>query len=208
MDQFSYQRPREKLYEKGVAFLTLAELVQAILGSGSAGASAAKLARRLERLMLPSQKPAYNDLVAIGGIGHAKACQLLAAIELGRRLQQVPPDDHLSFDLLLDEARRHKKASLVCNWYDGARELLGCRVYKARKAEHYSLLVRNAFADGLTLGARSAVVALPTENVATPTARALGMVQALLGAASLLDLQLKGIYGVSTTQHSDWGREA
>lgn len=70
---------------RGVSALSLTELLQLIIGSGSARLSGAKLARVVE------EKVTQNDisldmLKVIPGIGEAKACQILAALEVGKRL--------------------------------------------------------------------------------------------------------------------------
>jgi DNA repair protein RadC len=70
---------------RGVSALSLTELLQLIIGSGSAQLSGAKLARVVE------EKVTQNDisldmLKVIPGIGEAKACQILAALEVGKRL--------------------------------------------------------------------------------------------------------------------------
>ncbi|MCD6591314.1 MAG: DNA repair protein RadC [Candidatus Aenigmarchaeota archaeon] len=80
-----FERPREKLMSTNEKLLTDAELIAIILGSGTKGENAIKLADKLLRskdlLSLD-----FRALREIKGIGNAKACKLLASIELGRRL--------------------------------------------------------------------------------------------------------------------------
>lgn len=85
MGQILYQRPREKLRSQGVQALTSTELLQLIIGSGSAKVSGAKLARMVEQV-LATGVVSYEALVAVRGVGEAKACQVLAVVELGKRL--------------------------------------------------------------------------------------------------------------------------
>lgn len=84
MDYEHYQRPREKLQIKGVTALSFVELLQIILGSGSAKASGAKIARIVEKL-LQEDKVTYDTLISTEGVGEAKACQILAVLEIARR---------------------------------------------------------------------------------------------------------------------------
>lgn len=84
MEQFIYERPREKLRRQGVGALTRIELLQLLIGSGTARYHSAKLAREIEGVMR-SQHVSFDALVAIPGIGEAKACQILAALEFGGR---------------------------------------------------------------------------------------------------------------------------
>jgi DNA repair protein RadC len=81
-------RPREKLLRHGAGALGDNELVALILGSGRRRTSALGVANEL----LKSQggvhglvRSSPDDLSRVGGIGSAKAAQLMAAIELGRR---------------------------------------------------------------------------------------------------------------------------
>lgn len=85
MEQFLYERPREKLRNSGVSSLTLAELLQLILGSGTAGVSGAQLARGVEELLLEGSL-SFDALIALPGMGEAKACQVVGLIEIARRL--------------------------------------------------------------------------------------------------------------------------
>ena len=81
-------RPREKLLRHGAPALGDNELVALVLGSGCGRAGALALANELlatrgglHRLM----RSTSDDLTRVTGIGRAKAAQILAAIEIGRR---------------------------------------------------------------------------------------------------------------------------
>jgi DNA repair protein RadC len=82
-------QPREKIWEKGVATLSVVELLAVLLRTGSKNNSVLDLARSLagtpEKLAaLRTKKPAA--LAHEKGIGPAKAVTIAAALELGRRL--------------------------------------------------------------------------------------------------------------------------
>ena len=83
------ERPRERLELRGPAGLTSAELVALLWGSGSRGRSAVDLAEdaiaRFEGLTGLARASGL-ELEALPGVGAAKAAQLVAAFELGRRL--------------------------------------------------------------------------------------------------------------------------
>jgi DNA repair protein RadC len=84
------ERPREKLIQSGAATLSNAELIAAILGSGSQKLSALQLAHHI--LGLDAKGVSHlagvsiEELCAIKGIGKTKACQLMAMTELGKRI--------------------------------------------------------------------------------------------------------------------------
>ncbi len=81
-------RPREKLAEKGSAFLSDSELVAIILGSGSGAKNAVDVARELINKfddIAGIEAASIEELQSIKGIGFNKAASLKAALELGRR---------------------------------------------------------------------------------------------------------------------------
>jgi DNA repair protein RadC len=82
------ERPRERLASRGAAGLTTAELIGLLWGSGTRGRSAVDLAAdalaRFEGLT-GLARASDVELATIAGIGDAKAAQLIAAFELGRR---------------------------------------------------------------------------------------------------------------------------
>jgi DNA repair protein RadC len=83
------ERPRERLALRGPGGLTAAELIALIWGSGSRGVSAVELAdEALGRHdgLTGLARATDLELEAIPGVGSAKAAQLAAAFELGRRL--------------------------------------------------------------------------------------------------------------------------
>ncbi|MCA1559509.1 MAG: DNA repair protein RadC [Acidobacteria bacterium] len=83
-----HDRPREKLARLGVAALGDNELTAIVIGQGRAHASALDLANAVLARCggLDGLARARNDdLCGVRGIGPARAAQVLAAIELGRR---------------------------------------------------------------------------------------------------------------------------
>jgi len=85
----SSERPRERLQLRGAAGLTAAELIGLVWGSGTTGRSAIDVATdaiaRFDGLS-GLARASGPELEAVPGIGGARAAQLQAAFELGRRL--------------------------------------------------------------------------------------------------------------------------
>ena len=82
------ERPRERLAQRGVGGLSAAELIGLIWGSGTRGRSAVDLAGdALARHdgLTGLARASEAELAGVAGIGPAKAGQLVAAFELGRR---------------------------------------------------------------------------------------------------------------------------
>jgi DNA repair protein RadC len=81
-------RPREKLLRHGPAALGDNELVALILGSGYRRTGALTVANELLNIrggLHGLARSTCGDLVTVAGVGSAKAAQLVAALELGRR---------------------------------------------------------------------------------------------------------------------------
>jgi DNA repair protein RadC len=82
------QKPREKLIFQGADSLTLAELVAAILGVGTKKEDVLTMAHRIVKEYGEKAIAAEADaqqMADVLGIPLIKACQLVAAFELGRR---------------------------------------------------------------------------------------------------------------------------
>jgi DNA repair protein RadC len=81
-------RPREKLARHGAAALGNNELIALILGSGGRRASALALANELLAThggLHGLVRSTCDELARVSGIGRARASQIIAALELGRR---------------------------------------------------------------------------------------------------------------------------
>ncbi len=88
-------RPRERLLKHGPAVLSDAELVAIILGSGLPGENVVDLARSMieqQGGLAGLVRADTKMLQKTRGLGPAKAAQVAAAIELGRRMQQLGPE--------------------------------------------------------------------------------------------------------------------
>jgi DNA repair protein RadC len=83
------ERPRERLLEYGSESLSNAELLAIILRTGSREQSVLTLSKMILQKADGLQNLndiSVNELVEIPGIGNSKAVQILASIELGRRV--------------------------------------------------------------------------------------------------------------------------
>ena len=90
------ERPRERLREHGPSSLSNSELIAILLRTGVAGENVVNLAVRLLSHFrgLPGlARASFGELCSLKGISEAKACQMMAALELGRRLVSLHPED-------------------------------------------------------------------------------------------------------------------
>jgi DNA repair protein RadC len=83
------ERPREMLMEKGAENLSSAKLLAIILRTGKEGASAEEIAMRLLNKfgdLREIDAARISEICEIDGIGPAKAAQIKAALEIGKRM--------------------------------------------------------------------------------------------------------------------------
>lgn len=87
-------RPREKMLKHGFSSLSNAELIAILIGSGNRVESAVELSRRIladfKNDLEAFSKASIEKLTSYKGMGDAKAINIMAAMELGKRQQLVP----------------------------------------------------------------------------------------------------------------------
>ena len=85
-------RPRERLLAEGPEALSAAELLGILLGIGSKEQTAVELGQQViseSGGLFGLHGASVHDLKEVHGIGEAKACIVLAAVEFGKRLGRV-----------------------------------------------------------------------------------------------------------------------
>lgn len=92
------ERPRERLYSRGAASLTLVELLAIVIGTGTQRGDALEVARDVLGLAGGSLRRLVGrpvaELALIPGMGRVKAARVAAALELGRRLSGEAWEGH------------------------------------------------------------------------------------------------------------------
>lgn len=89
------ERPRERLAVEGADALSADELLSVVLGTGMAGESALDTARRVIRTrggLRPLSRARVSELLAVPGLGPARAARVVAAFCLGRRVISALPE--------------------------------------------------------------------------------------------------------------------
>jgi len=83
-------RPREKLEKYGPERLSDSELLAILLGTGVKGVNVVELSNKILKKFSGNglSKASFKDLKNTFGLGSAKACEIAACFELGRRLLQ------------------------------------------------------------------------------------------------------------------------
>ena len=96
MDLDSSERPRERLARLGPQALSQAELLAILLRTGVPGENAVQVGQRLLQTfggLSGLHRASVDEVCAQHGLGEAKAAQIKAAIELGRRMMLEAPDE-------------------------------------------------------------------------------------------------------------------
>ena len=122
------ERPRERLEKEGAASLSIVELIAILLGSGRKEKPVLQLSHEIvskfEDLQVLAEAT-LSELLEIKGIGKAKAIQLQAAIQLGKRLSRAEIVEkrriNTAFDvysLLRDELEYEKREIFIAIFQD------------------------------------------------------------------------------------------
>jgi DNA repair protein RadC len=101
------ERPRERLASLGPQALSSAELLAILLRVGVRGENAVQVGQRLLQAfggLGGLHRAPFEDLVRQRGMGEAKAAQIKAAIELGRRLTIESPEERPTINSPADAA--------------------------------------------------------------------------------------------------------
>jgi DNA repair protein RadC len=146
-------RPREKLGRLGASALGDDELLAIVIGGGTAGTSALGLASALLTAaggLHGLVRTSRDDLLRVKGLGEARAAQVLAALEIGRRVL----------------ARRPAERCQIASPRDAAHYLMP--EFSARPVEQFGLLMldtrhRVIRAAVLTVGSLDGTAVQPRE---------------------------------------------
>jgi DNA repair protein RadC len=111
MDLHESDRPRERLATLGPQALSNAELIAILLRVGVMGENAVQVGQQVGQRLLNKfhglsglHRAPFNELMDQHGLGEAKASQIKAAIELGRRLTLESPEERAAINSPADAA--------------------------------------------------------------------------------------------------------
>ncbi|REJ19002.1 MAG: hypothetical protein C6W59_04625 [Paenibacillaceae bacterium] len=127
-------RPRERMMIDGAEALSDAELLAILLRTGTRNESAVNLANRILREcggLRQLVDMSIAELINIRGVGPAKAVQLRAGIELGRRLARRAASDRPAIrkpedaaKLVMEDLRSELKEHFVCLFLNTKNQVL------------------------------------------------------------------------------------
>ncbi|MCD4654748.1 DNA repair protein RadC [bacterium] len=159
----AHNRPREKLKERGASSLTDEELVAAILGRGIEGQDLGTISRSVAKLIRTHGKNlTVEHLVAVRGMGLAKAAQILSAFELARRYlikDSVKVSGAQDIVPLLTDIAHKKQEHFVCFSLNGAHEVIEKRIVTIGLVDRSQVHPREVYADVISDRAAAVIFA-------------------------------------------------
>lgn len=199
-------RPREKLQRKGHAALSDFELLQVMIGSGTAGADVAQIARQVQKLLQRGTDSLnLESLTALHGVNIATAGKILASLELARRhlIRDVEPLRTMQDILLrLADIRTKQQEYFICLSLDGGQRLIAQRTITIGTLDTVLAHPREVFADAIVDRAACVIV---THNHPSgdpsPSQKDTALTQQLAAAGQLLGIPLRDHIIVTKTDH-------
>lgn len=189
------ERPRERLLRYGAQTLSDRELVAVILGSGTAQASVYTVAQRVLKVVeRDSTNIGTRELMAIAGVGPAKAAQLASCLEFARRFVaprsyriRTPSDVMPLLVHYADRAQEH----FIAVSLNGAHEVISVRVVSVGLVNRTLVHPREIYAAAITERATAIICAHnhPSGNV-TPSSDDHLVTQSLKEAGEVLGVRL------------------
>ncbi len=158
-----FERPREKLTSLGAQALSDLELLVILLGSGVPGQNVFQIAKTiLRKIDINGTGPDVKSLMAIDGVGHAKACQILASFEFARRrlfrnLVSIQTEQDVL--PLISHIADKKQENFICISLNGANEVIGNRIVTVGLLNSTQIHPREVFADVISDRAAAVILA-------------------------------------------------
>lgn len=155
--------PREKLEKYGPEKLKDFELLAILLGSGIKGKNVLVLAKNILRRLkaIGLEKVTFEDIRSIKGVGQAKASQILAIIELGKRLTEPKPEIFSLEDVwkLCADIRDSKKEHFLAFYLDTQSRLIERQIISIGTLTASLVHPREVFEPAISLHAASVLIA-------------------------------------------------
>jgi DNA repair protein RadC len=196
------ERPREKLCKYGVNSLSNAELIATIIRTGHKEDTAIDLANKL--LSMDASGISYlscvtiEELTSIKGIGNCKAAQILAAIELGKRISSRGGEDKIKVDsptvlaeLLMEEMRYLKKEHFRVAILDTKNQIISIESISVGNLNASIVHPREVFNIAIKKSANSIILIHnhPSGDV-TPSTEDINITHRLIDAGNIIGIKV------------------
>jgi DNA repair protein RadC len=197
----SGERPRERLQNYGAGALSTAELLAIILRTGIGGQNVLSLATSLlarHEGLSGLARANVEELRRERGLGLAKACQLKAALELGRRMLIASPEDrpqvHSPADaanLVLLEMAFLEQENLRVILLDTKNTVLGINTIYVGNVNTALVRIAEVFREAVRANAPQIIVVHnhPSGDP-TPSPEDVQVTEQIVSAGKLLDIEV------------------
>jgi len=191
----SFDKPREKLLNKGVQHLKDYELVAIVLGSGIKGKDVIKLSKEIVKLFEDDFNSLdLQKLLSIHGLGVAKASQVISAVELSRRYlikQNKKITDASDVYEELKKYRDKRQEYFLSLYLDGANHLSETRVITIGTLNQSLVHPREVFAPAIEQRCASIIVAHNhPSGVLSPSREDIEVTKRLQESGKILGIEL------------------
>ena len=192
------ERPRERLIKYGPKHLSTAELLAIILRVGTHEMNAVDFAKELlDKYNLPSlAKSNVIELRKTLGVGDAKACQIIACFELGRRLltyESKPPIKTAQdvADLFMPELQYLKKENFKGVYLDSKNRVIWDETISIGTLNASIVHPREVFSTALVKSANAIIlVHNHPSGDPTPSSDDIEITKKMIDAGKLMDIEI------------------
>ena len=199
-DMPSDDRPRERLLQQGADALSTTELLAIILRTGTSDENALQLAGRIlahHKGLQGLARIGADELAQIKGVGQAKAAQIIAALELGKRASLIQTDERPQIKQAEDAARlvldmRHlQQEQIRVILLDNSRRVIAIPTVYIGTVNASVLRVSEIFREAIVRNSPAVILVHnhPSGNP-MPSPEDINLTRTLIAAGELLDIQL------------------
>ena len=162
--------PKDMIQLKGLAQATTVELLACLVRSGTRNRSPLEIAEDLLEIypsLIELEAAGVGGLEKAPGVGKAKALQIMAGLELGRRLVTEPkwvrpvvrsPDD--AAELLMEEMRLYQQEHFICLYLNTKNEVISKKTLFIGGLNTSIVHPRDIFREAIRCSAASFIVFL------------------------------------------------
>ncbi len=188
--------PREKLEKYGSSKLADYELLAVLLGSGIEGVNVLELSKKIILLInkIGIKKITFDDLQEIKGLGPAKALQIIAILELGKRfntekiVEVLSPEDVWK---LCADIRESKKEHFAVFYLNTQNQLIERQIISIGTLNASLVHPREVFEPAVALHAASVIVSHNHPSGTTePSQDDIAVTKRLVEAGNLMGIEV------------------
>ncbi|MFP4112417.1 MAG: RadC family protein [Candidatus Woesearchaeota archaeon] len=157
--------PREKLIEMGAEVLTDSELLAIIIGSGSKENNVLKLSKEIiKKFPMPKlNEITLKNLTEFKGISVAKACKVIAALEIAKRSSVKNKNPHIRkasdvFDLVSSQASSWKQERFIVLLLNTRNKLIRMKTLSIGTLNSNVIHSRNIFFEAINENAAGVII--------------------------------------------------